>query len=177
MVTVIAWVRIIRRDPPMTLRDFKLTTDKWWLHTVIGIGIAFFGWYYFSLYNKWTRGQPLTLAYGGSIGVILSATAVSLAEEIFFRGYLQNSLRIKFSLWMRVFIAVAAMAFYKNVVHLWQGMSLHQHIELFIIGVLHNILASVWMERSDSLVGPIVLHIAWDLLVYAPLTSIPYWII
>ena len=177
IATVVYWVRIIRRDPAMTWRDFKLTTDKWWLHTLIAILIAVFGWYYFSLYNKWTRGQPLTLSYGGSMGVILSATAVSVAEEVFFRGYLQNRLRFKHNLWIRALIAVAAMAFYKNVVHLWQGMPLTLHLELFLIGVLHNVLASLWMEWSDSLIGPIVLHVVWDLLVYAPLTAVPYWII
>jgi membrane protease YdiL (CAAX protease family) len=175
--TIIYWVHIIRREPAMTWRDFKLTKDKWWLHTLIAIFIAVFGWYYFSLYNKWTRGKPLTLGYGGSISVILSAITVSIAEEVYFRGYLQNSLSSKYSIWVRVLIAVAALAFYKNVVHLWQGMSFLLHLELFLIGVLHNVLASLWMEWSGSLIGPIVLHVVWDLLVYAPLTSVPYWII
>ena len=177
ITTVIYWVLLLRRDPAMTWRDFKLTTDKWWLHTVIAVLLAIFGWYYFSLYLNWTRGQPLTLGYGGSIGVVLSAVAVSVAEELYFRGYLQNRLKSRYSLWVRVIIAVAAMAFYKNVVHLWQGMSPILHLELFLIGVLHNILASLWMEWSDSLIGPIVLHVVWDLLVYAPMTAVPYWII
>ena len=56
-------------------------------------------------------------------------------------------------------------------------MALVLHIELFLLGVVHNILPSLWMEWSGSLVGPLLLHVFWDLLVYAPMSEIPYWVI
>jgi membrane protease YdiL (CAAX protease family) len=177
LMVVAFWGYAIRRRPGMTWRDFGLTTRKLWLNVGVGLGLAVFGWVYFSLYNYWTRGLRMKLGYGGSIGVILSVIAVSVAEEFFFRGYLQNRLSRRTGMWVRVLIAVMALAFYKNVVHLWEGMSVGAHVELFAIGVLHNILPSLWMERSGSLVGPLVLHLVWDLLVYAPRSAIPYWII
>jgi membrane protease YdiL (CAAX protease family) len=167
----------VRRGPGMSWSDFKLTKDRLWRNVFIAIGLAVFGWLYFSVYNYWTRGRALELGYGGSFAAILTILAVSIAEELFFRGYLQNRLSYRCSLWSRVLIAVAALAFYKNVIHMWEGLPLVMHLELFFLGILHNILPSLWMEWSGSLVGPLVLHVVWDLLVYAPLPSIPYWVI
>lgn len=171
------WARAMRGDPNFSWRDLKLTTKKLWLNVLIAVGLAFFGWFYFGLYNLWTRGTPIKLGYGGSVEVVLAILAVSVAEELFFRGYVQNRLSGRRSLWARVLIAVVALAFYKNVVHMWEGMPLILHLELLFVGILHNILPSLWMEWSDSLVGPLVLHVVWDLLVYAPQSSIPYWVI
>lgn len=171
------WGYTLRRGEGLTWRDLKLTTRKLWLNVLIGIGLAIFGWFYFSLYNYWTRGRPLELGFGGSYPAILAILAVSVTEEIFFRGYLQNRLSRRHSLWPRVLMAVFAMAFYKNIVHMWEGMPLILHLELLFVGILHNILPSLWMEWSGSLVGPIVLHVVWDLLVYAPRDTIPYWVI
>jgi membrane protease YdiL (CAAX protease family) len=166
-----------RREPGMSWRDFKLNKHRLWLSVTIAIGLAFFGWFWFSLYTNWTRGHFLKLGYGGSFAVLLTIVAVSVAEELFFRGYLQNRLGYRYSMWTRVLIAVVALAFYKNLIHMWEGLPLALHLELFLLGVLHNILPSLWMEWSGSLVGPLVLHVVWDLLVYAPMASIPYWVI
>jgi membrane protease YdiL (CAAX protease family) len=117
------------------------------------------------------------LGYGGSFPAILAILAVSTAEEFFFRGYLQNRLNRRLSIWARSLIAVVALALFKNVVHMWEGMALILHIELFLLGIVHNILPSLWMEWSGSLVGPLLLHVFWDLLVYAPMSEIPYWVI
>jgi membrane protease YdiL (CAAX protease family) len=171
------WGYAIRREPGLSWSDFKLTTNKLWLNILIALGLAIFGWFYFNLYSTWTRGRPLQLGYGGSFAAILAIIAVSVAEEFYFRGYLQNRLSRRHRMLSRVLIAVVAMAFYKNIVHLWEGMPLILHIELFLIGILHNILPSLWMEWSGSLVGPLVLHVVWDLLVYAPQGTIPYWVI
>ncbi|MFC2030198.1 type II CAAX prenyl endopeptidase Rce1 family protein [Chloroflexota bacterium] len=168
---------VVRRGPGMSWQDLKLTKDKLWRNVFIGIGLAAFGWLYFSIYNYWTRGQFLELGYGGSFAAILTIIAVSVAEELFFRGYLQNRLSYRYPIWARVLIAVVALAFYKNIVHMWEGLPLFLHLELFLLGILHNILPSLWMEWSGSLVGPLVMHVVWDLLVYAPMGSIPYWVI
>lgn len=171
------WSYAIRHEPGMSWGDFKLTTHRLWLNVLIATGLAFFGWYYFDVYVNLTRGQSLELGYGGSPAAILAIIAVSVAEELFFRGYLQNRLSCRFSLWKRVLFAVVALALYKNIVHMWEGMPLVLHVELLLLGILHNILPSLWMEWSGSLVGPLLLHVIWDLLVYAPMSSIPYWVI
>jgi membrane protease YdiL (CAAX protease family) len=171
------WGHAIRRGPGLSWRDFKLTTKKLWLNVVIAIGLGIFGWFYFDFYSTWTRGRPLQLGYGGSFAAIMAIIVVSVAEEVYFRGYLQNRLSRRYRMLSRVVIAVVAMAFYKNVVHLWSGMPLILHIELLLVGILHNILPSLWMEWSGSLVGPLVLHVVWDLLVYAPQGIIPDWVI
>jgi len=170
------WSFSIRRINVMTIPDFKITSKKMWIHIFFAGILAVFGWYYFRLYNLWTRGIEIEIGYGGSITAILVAIAVSSAEEIFFRGYLQNRLSSRFNIWTRVFIAVFAMAFYKNIVHMWEGIPLIFQLELLFLGILHNILPSLWMEWSGSLVGPLFLHVFWDLLVYAPLGTIPYWV-
>jgi membrane protease YdiL (CAAX protease family) len=171
------WGYAIRRGPGLSWSDLKLTKARLGLNVVIAIGLAFLGWCYFSLYAYWTRGQPLRLGYGGSLANILTILAVSVGEELFFRGYLQNRLGDRQPLWRRVLIAVIALALYKNIIHMWEGMRLLLHVELFLIGIVHNILPSLWMEWSGSLMGPLVLHLVWDLLVYAPQSAIPYWVI
>jgi membrane protease YdiL (CAAX protease family) len=178
LVTVIIyWSYAIRGKPGMSLRDFKLVRQRIFRNVLLAGCLAFLGWLYFSAYVHMTRGYWLRLGFGGSITVILAIIAVSTAEEIFFRGYLQNRLSLHFSLWRRVLITVLAIALYKNIVHLWDGTSLTAHIELLLLGVLHNILPSIWMEWSGSLVGPLALHVFWDLLVYAPMNTIPDWIL
>jgi membrane protease YdiL (CAAX protease family) len=177
MILVTAyWVHAIRNVNVMHLRDFRLTTVKLWLQVGLAIGLAVFGWFYYRFYIQWTRGFQIELGYGGSLGVIFAAISVAIAEEIFFRGYLQNRLRSHHTLWRRVLIAVFALAFYKTVVHMWEGMPFVFQIELLLLGVLHNVLPSLWMEWSDSLVGPLLLHVFWDLLVYAPMGTIPPWV-
>lgn len=171
------WVHSIRYVNVMRLRDFKLNTDKLWLHVGLALALAFFGWFYYRYYLQITRGIQIELGYGGSLGAIIAAISVAVAEEIFFRGYLQNRLRPNFGILQRVLIAVFAMAFYKTVVHMWEGQPIVLQAELLLLGIMHNVLPSLWMEWSDSLVGPLLLHVFWDLLVYAPLGTIPSWVL
>jgi membrane protease YdiL (CAAX protease family) len=171
------WSYAIRGKPGMSLRDFKLTGHRFGRNVLLAACLALLGWLYFSAYVHMTRGYWLRLSYGGSVPVILAIIAVSSAEELFFRGYLQNRLNRHFSLWRRVLITVLSIAVFKNIVHLWDGTSLTAHAELLLLGILHNILPSIWMEWSGSLVGPLLLHVFWDLLVYAPMNTIPNWII
>ena len=170
------WVYAIRNVNVMRLQDFRLTTKKFWLQVGTALGLAIFGWFFFRLYIQTTRGFQIELGYGGSLVAIFAAISVAVAEEIFFRGYLQNRLRPYHGLWKRVLIAVFAMAFYKVVVHMWEGTALVFQVELLLLGILHNVLPSLWMEWSDSLVGPLLLHVFWDLLVYAPMGTIPPWV-
>jgi membrane protease YdiL (CAAX protease family) len=171
------WSQAIRREPRMTWRDLKLTRRHLGRNLLLAAGLAIFGWFYYRLYVYLTRGVVIQLGYGGSPSAILAIILVGSAEEIYFRGYMQNRLSLRFGLLARVLLAVAALAFYKNVVHMWDALPLVLQIELFLVGILHNVLPSLWMEWSDSLVGPLLLHIFWDLLVYAPLSGIPYWVI
>ena len=176
LVMAFYWGLVFRRNR-WGWKDFKLTKDKWLRHTLIAAALAIFGWGYFSLYNYLTRGEWIPLGFGGSYPALFAIISVAIAEEVFFRGYLQNRLAAHHPRWRRVLLAVVALALFKNVVHMWEGLPIGLHLELFFLGVLHNILASYWMEWSDSLVGPLLLHVFWDLLVYAPLSAIPYWVI
>jgi membrane protease YdiL (CAAX protease family) len=170
------WGFAIRRVNIMTRRDFKITSRKLWLQVFIAGVLVVLGWCYFWLYNRWTRGIQIEWGYGGSISAVLVVLVVSTAEEIYFRGYLQNRLRSHHKLWWRVGIAVFVMAFYKVIVHMWEGVPLIYQLELLGIGILHNVLPSLWMEWSDNLIGPLLLHVFWDLLVYAPMGVVPYWV-
>lgn len=177
IAVVLYWSYAIRHNAPLSLREYGLSANRITVNIVIAIALAIFGWFYFSLYSYLTRGQWLSLGYGGSVSALLAIIAVASAEELFFRGYVQNRQKSHLSPYKRIAIAVLAMALYKNVVHLWDGMSFVLHIELLLVGVLHNILPSIWMEWSRSLVGPWLLHVLWDLLVYAPMSTVPYWVI
>jgi membrane protease YdiL (CAAX protease family) len=171
------WSSAIRHGANLSWRDLKLTSKRLWLNAVLALLLGVFGWFYFSIYLSVTRGEPIKVGYGGSLAAVATIILVASAEELFFRGYLQNRLSQHHPLWRRALLAVVALALYKNVVHMWEGMPLILHLELFLVGILHNILPSLWMEWSGSLVGPLLLHVIWDLLVYAPMESIPYWVI
>jgi membrane protease YdiL (CAAX protease family) len=177
IITAVYWSYSIRHGPGLSWRDLKLTSRRLWLQAVLALLLAILGWFYFSIYLSITRGQPIRVGYGGSLPAVMTIIVVASAEELFFRGYLQNRLSQRHPLWRRALLAVIALALYKNVVHMWEGMPLILHVELFLIGILHNILPSLWMEWSGSLAGPLLLHVMWDLLVYAPMESIPYWVI
>jgi membrane protease YdiL (CAAX protease family) len=170
------WSHAIRQGTSLHWRDFKLHGNRLGLQLAFGLGLAIFGWFFFRTYIYLTRGEWLQVGYGGSPAAILSILAVASAEEIFFRGYFQNRLGPRYRTWVRVLLGVLSLAMYKNVVHMWNGMPLVLHLELLAVGILHNVLLSIWMEWTDSLVGPLVAHIVWDLLVYAPLAGIPYWV-
>ena len=108
--------------------------------------------------------------------LVVTILAVASAEEIFFRGYLQNRLGQYCSIWRRILLVAVAMTFYKSTIHFWSDKSLLSYVELFAWSSFLNIIPSLWMERSGSLIGPLVLHVAWDLLVYGSWSSIPPWI-
>jgi len=171
------WNHSIKSLGGFSWSTFKLVKTKLWINIIIAIALAAFGWFYYGFYINLTRGHWIPFGFGGSYTAILAIITVSAAEEVFFRGYLQNHLGDQYSRAVRIIIAVAALALFKNVVHLWEGMSTGLHLELFFLGVLHNILPSLWLEWSDNLVGPLVMHVVWDLFVYAPMSEIPYWVI
>lgn len=177
VIVTVYWSYSIQRATVMSLRDFKLNTHRIGVNILVAIGLAIAGWLCFSLYNYLTRGNWLHLGYGGNLVGVLAVVSVASAEEVFFRGYLQNRLGLYYPWWCRVLLAAAAIAMYKNVVHWWREMPYVLHVELFLLGVLYNVFASLWMEWSGSLIGPLILHILWDLLVYAPLEAIPSWVI
>ncbi len=176
LMAVTAYWTLTIRQKGLTWQDFKLSKNKLWLQVLLALGLAVFGWFYFRQYVIWTRGIEIPFGYGGNILAVLTIIGVASTEEIYFRGYLQNQLKPRYRILVRALIAVFAMAFYKNIVHIWEGMTLFAHLELLFVGILHNILPSLWMEWSDNLWGPLLLHVFWDLLVYAPLTEIPYWV-
>jgi membrane protease YdiL (CAAX protease family) len=169
------WAHTIRQRG-LSWSDFKLSKKQLWLQVIIALGLSIFGWFYFRQYVIWTRGTEIPFGYGGNFLAVITIVLVASTEEIYFRGYLQNRIQPHFRMLARVLIAVFAMAFYKNIVHIWEGMSLLAHLELLFVGILHNILPSLWMEWSDNLWGALLLHVFWDLLVYAPLIEIPYWV-
>lgn len=171
------WTHSLKHLGGFSWSTFKLVKTHVWRNIIIAVALAAFGWFYYGFYINLTRGHWIPFGFGGSFTVILVIIAVSTAEEMFFRGYLQNHLSDQYSRIARVLIAVVALALFKNVVHLWEGMSPGLHLELFLLGVLHNILPSLWLEWSGSLVGPLVMHVVWDLFVYAPMSKIPYWVI
>jgi membrane protease YdiL (CAAX protease family) len=177
LLVAFLWSHSIKSLGGFSWGTFKLVKTKLWRNILIAVALAAFGWFYFGLYNYITRGRWIQFGFGGSYPAILAIIAVSVAEELYFRGYLQKYLGERYSRIARVLIAVVALALFKNVVHMWEGMSPGLHIELFLIGVLHNILPSLWLEWSGSLVGPLVMHVVWDLFVYAPMSDIPYWVI
>jgi membrane protease YdiL (CAAX protease family) len=171
------WNHSLRQVGGFSWETFKLVKTKLLREIIIAVALAIFGWFWYGFYINLTRGHWIPFGFGGSYAAIVAIISVSVAEELFFRGYLQNHLGDRYSRVARILIAVVALALFKNVVHLWEGLPLGLHFELFYLGVLHNTLPSIWLEWSGSLVGPLVLHVAWDLLVYAPMSEIPYWVI
>jgi membrane protease YdiL (CAAX protease family) len=169
------WSRALQ-SRPMSLADIKLSRKHLGRQVLIGVGLAFIGWIFFRTYVFASRDLWLPLGYGGSPWAILSIVSVALAEEAFFRGYLQNRLRGRYSLIPRVLLVVLALALYKNIIHIWTGMPFILHIELFAISALLSMITSLLLEWSNNLAGPIVLHVVWDLMVYGHLATIPYWV-
>ena len=173
---ILYWNISIRQGNLINADTLKLRKKKLWLQILLALALSIFGWYYFDYYVQLTRGRELEWGFGGSYAAVFMIIAVSVAEEIFFRGYLQNKFNPRYKMLTRVLLAVCLMALYKNAVHMWEGWHWALHAELFFVGVLHNILPSLWMEWSDNLAGPLLLHVFWDLLVYAPMEGIPYWV-
>ena len=130
IAVTVYWSRTILREPRMTWRDLKLTRRHFGRNFLLAMGLAIFGWFYYRVYVYLTRGVVIKLGYGGSLSAIVTIILVALAEEVFFRGYLQNRLNPRFGLLARVLLAVAAMAFYKNIVHMWEGLPLVLQAEL-----------------------------------------------
>jgi membrane protease YdiL (CAAX protease family) len=177
VLVALLWNQSLKRVGGFSWATFKLVKTKLWRDIIIALALAVFGWFWYGFYIHLTRGHWIPFGFGGSYTAILAIIAVSVAEELFFRGYLQNHLGDQYSRVVRILIAVVALALFKNIVHVWEGLPLSLHLELFFLGVLHNTLASIWLEWSGNLAGPLVLHVVWDLLVYAPMSEIPYWVI
>jgi membrane protease YdiL (CAAX protease family) len=175
--TGLFWGYSIQRVHPMGARDFRLIRDKWGWHVLVALFLSGLGLIYTQLYEFFMRGHWLVIGYGGSIPLLISIFTVVMAEELFFNGYLLTRLRLfSSSIWLRAFIVVVMLAWYKVAIHMWEGLPLTYYIELFIGEAFQSYVMSWWADRTGSLVAPFLTHLIWDLLVYGSRTSIPYWV-
>jgi uncharacterized protein len=94
---------------------------------------------------------------------VLAVTMAPLVEEIFFRGYLYNSLRSVFPTWL----AMIAQAFLFGLGHVYEPLGV---VVTFVIGLA---LAMVY-EWRKTLVAPVFVHCMWNTFV-AVVVAITIW--
>jgi len=144
--------------------------------SILGLALAFLGWWLFSEYLYLTRGYRLAIGLSQSSSLIVTIFCIATAEEIFFRSYAHARLSKWLSPPTRVLAVSVALAGYKNLVHFWELQPILYHIELFAVTFMLSIPLSIWREASRSVAGPVVTHVVWDLLVYGALNEIPGWV-
>lgn len=104
-----------------------------------------------SIYSMKDGTSPLLIA-------LLLAFVVGPAEEIFWRGYVQEGLSRKWSATMGFIVTTAIYSF----VHIW-GLNFMLLVAAAVAGGVWGLLYSLWPERIGAL---IVSHAVWDVAVF-----------
>ncbi len=128
--------------------------------TALGLGIAFgFNalWSIALEHLGWATQPELVPVFGqGFVGyiaaLIIAAGVAPLAEEVFFRGFLQAGLENRFGAWVAIILTAGLFA----LVHVLPGVL----PPIFVLGLIFSILRF----ETDSLWPSIVLHAAFNAL-------------
>ncbi len=177
LLSVLYWFYAVFWYQPMSLTDyglnFKNLSKNLFFATIIAIG----GYILWLSYLYITQRLIFLPRYGGSLLVAFSLITVPLFEEFLFRGYAQNRLKGVLSPLFRVIFISVILAGYKWVIHLFQIHSFLQFCDIVIVSFIGSLVCSYALERTKSLITPIVIHIIWDSLVYISLSALPWWMI
>lgn len=126
----------------------------------IGLLIAFgatFVWGQINAYLEWTTQPEIGLVFGRGIWGFLAALVVAgfvapVAEEVFFRGFLQAGLENRFGTWLAILLTALVFA----VIHVFPGAL----PPIFVLGIIFGVLRA----ETDSVWPCILLHGAFNAL-------------
>ena len=132
----------------------------------IGVVPAFCGRYYYDLTDF-----PASLTI-----IALVSPLIGITEELVFRGYIQDRLRIVGTVGA-VVIAAAAHALYKLLV-LGSVADIVEVNFLALVGLTFGFGLAVGFIRaaSHSVIPALVAHASFDILMYGDFTSMPVWV-
>jgi membrane protease YdiL (CAAX protease family) len=105
-----------------------------------------------------------------------TAPFIGVAEELVYRGWMQNRLRGRFGPWAAIIFVVLLHTAYKCSLFL---LPLSPGVNLVKLGVWTVVIgiAMGWItEATDSVLPACLLHAVFDLLAYGDLSSAPWWV-
>lgn len=117
--------------------------------TILGVAIAFLGWWLYSEYLHLTRGYRLTIGLSQSSYLLIAILCIAVAEELFFRSYLHARLSPWIPLLGRAIVVSAVLAGYKNLIHFLEFRPILYHIELFAVTFVLSVPLSVWRSIRE----------------------------
>lgn len=153
-----------------SFEDFQLKKKEWKTNVAVGVvaGLAMF-----LIYIGYKRLDLSRIAFNPSI--LVAVTMIAVAEEFFFRGYLQGKLSEKFGIIIRIAIVTVLFGLYK--VSVFSSMrTFFPLAEIVVISCVGSVILSVEMEKTRNLLAPLISHALWDNLVYSNMENVPSWI-
>ncbi len=177
LFSVMYWFYAIFFYQPMSLVEFGLHLENIFRNLFLGITLAV-GLYILWLGYLYLTQRSICLPhYGGSLLVVISLILIPLFEEFLFRGYAQNRLKGIFPPLARIILISIMLAGYKWAIHFFRMQSFLKFCDIVGISFVGSLICSYTLERTKSLITPIIIHIIWDSLVYISLSTLPWWMI
>jgi membrane protease YdiL (CAAX protease family) len=161
---------------PTSYTELHITRRKAGIYALIGLLVILPGWFFDSLYMYLTGRGWLQFGIATVPSLVISIVAIAIAEELFFRGYVQGRLKsIGGNRWVRIVVVCALFMFYKVLIHVWDGWSVVIYLEFFLFGAFKMLFETFWVDWTGSIVTPIVIHIGWDLIIFQGYAGLPPW--
>ncbi|QEC66131.1 CPBP family intramembrane metalloprotease [Panacibacter ginsenosidivorans] len=180
-VNIIAYISLGLAAFIMSLQLLPLTTmlsqfyhhlvsSKMILFNMLGLqmGIAA------ALYYRHTYGMFLFPATINSFAMV--AICIAVVEEVVFRGFIQGKLQ-KVNAGFSVVFASLSHAAYKATLFLTPFLAQKINISsLFLTSLLLFLVLGLLKQYSKSIVPCIIAHVVFDVIVYAEMTTAPWWV-
>ena len=160
----------------MSAAELGLTKKGWKRSVLAGtaVGVALF--YAYGFYELLLRGSDVVFKVPFNASVVPVVVAIASSEELYFRGFLFNALKKKLKTYHSAWFSSLLFALYhQNIVGLLISGA-PRAPELFLVAFFGGLLLCYAMEKFEgSLLAPISIHVAFDLMLYTR-TPFPSWI-
>lgn len=140
------------------------------LCAILGGGLA--------VYYRLVRGQPAALDAVTSVGAVCGV--IGLAEELAYRGFVQGSVQaVTGSSLIACLAGGAAHAAYKCSLFVFVLPANAVRANLFYLGTLTfgtGVLLGLARARWGSILFAVAFHVAFDVVAYGDLHTLPWWV-
>lgn len=161
------------RSQSAELLGLSSFTRKAILFTVVGLIIGVAG----GLRHRAALGLPL-LPSGGLQAFVIVACLIGATEELVYRGWLQGRIRT-FGWPVAIMMAAIAHGLYKGSLFAWPSGFSGINMECVRIGLgaaAMGIVPGLLREFSGSVAPAIMVHAAFDFIVYGAVAHAPWWV-
>jgi CAAX amino terminal protease family. len=161
-VPAVLLVRHYKEDVLFSLREMFTARFKWYKYTLILLGFAAY-----NIIGALIVNRNLSISSEFEISSLIGTVIfVGITEEVVFRGFLLNALLKRMKAWPAVLLTALMFLVIHFPIWIHEGVWLSNLLSGgFFAVILLSIIFSWTFIKSKNIIVPIVLHMAWNLLI------------